>query len=99
VLREVGAEAGGVTDHFPEDVLDALERQCGLVSRAQVLSGGMTRKQIESRLRGGRWQRLYPGVYATFSGAPGRVAILWAAILRVGDKAVLSHYTAAELAG
>jgi hypothetical protein len=95
----MGAEAGEVTDHFPEDVLDALERQCGLVSRAQVLSGGMTRKQIECRLRRGRWQRLYPGVYATFSGAPGRVAILWAAVLRVGDKAVLSHYTAAELAG
>jgi hypothetical protein len=59
----------------------------------------MTRKQIEGRLRGGRWQRLYPGVYATFSGDPGRAAILWAAVLRVGDKAVLSHHTAAELAG
>jgi hypothetical protein len=88
-----------VTDSFRGDVLDSLQQQCGVVSRAQVLSSGMTRKQIEGRLRSGRWQRLYPGVYATFSGDPGRAAILWAAVLRVGDKAVLSHYTAAELAG
>jgi hypothetical protein len=88
-----------VTDSFPRDVLDSLQQQCGVLSRAQVLSSGMTRKQIEGRLRGGRWQRLYPGVYATFSGDPGRAAILWAAVLRVGDKAVLSHHTAAELAG
>ncbi|MGH3124326.1 MAG: hypothetical protein ACRDND_25355 [Streptosporangiaceae bacterium] len=88
-----------MTDSFPGDVFDALQQQCGVVSRAQVLSSGMTRKQIEGRLRGGRWQRLYPGVYATFSGDPGRASILWAAVLRVGDKAVLSHYTAAELAG
>jgi hypothetical protein len=88
-----------VKDSFPGDVLDVLQEQCGVVSRAQVLSSGMTRKQIEGRLRGGRWQRLYPGVYATFSGDPGRAAILWAAVLRVGDKAVLSHHTAAELAG
>ena len=86
-------------DSFPGDVLDVLEEQCGVVSRAQVLSSGMTRKQIEGRVRGGRWQRLYPGVYATFSGDPGRAAILWAAVLRVGDDAVSSHYTAAELAG
>ena len=88
-----------MTDSFPVGVLDVLQEQCGVVSRAQVLSSGMTRKQIEVRLRGGRWQRLYPGVYATFSGDPGRAAILWAAVLRVGDNAVLSHYTAAELAG
>ena len=56
------------------------------MSRAQVLSSGMTRKQIEGRLRSGRWQRLYPGVYAAFSGDPGRAAILWAAVLRVGDE-------------
>jgi hypothetical protein len=93
------AQTGGVADSFSRDVLDSLQQQCGVVSRAQVLSSGMTRKQIEGRLRGGRWQRLYPGVYATFSGDPGRAAILWAAVLRVGDKAVLSHYTAAELAG
>ena len=59
----------------------------------------MTRKQVEARLRSGRWQRLHPGVYATFSGDPRRPAVLWAALLRGGGEAVLSHHTAAELHG
>jgi Transcriptional regulator, AbiEi antitoxin len=123
-----------VTDALPGLVLDTLQEQNGVLSRAQALSAGMSRKQIESRLRGGRWQRLYPGVYATFSGDPGRAALLWAAVLRAGNQhagaksagdqgagdqgagdqragdqragdqraggtAVLSHVTAAELAG
>lgn len=57
----------------------------------------MTRKQVEARLRSGRWQRLHRGVYATFTGSPGRSPLLWAALLRAGDEAVLSYYTAAEL--
>ena len=42
---------------------------------------------------------LQRGVYATFSGKPSREAELWAAVLRVGPEAVLSHQTAAELDG
>ncbi|HEY5354568.1 MAG TPA: type IV toxin-antitoxin system AbiEi family antitoxin domain-containing protein [Streptosporangiaceae bacterium] len=76
-----------------------LQQQCGVVTRAQALSSGMTPKQVEARLRSGRWQRLHPGVYATFTGNPRRSAFLWAALLRAGNEAVLSHYTAAELHG
>jgi hypothetical protein len=50
-------------------VLDeALEKQCNVVTRAQVLAAGMTDRNIRSRLRSGAWQRIFPGVYATFSG-------------------------------
>jgi hypothetical protein len=38
-------------------------------------------------------------VYATFSGEPARETALWAALLRVGPDAVLSHQTAAERHG
>ena len=40
---------------------------------------------------------MYPGVYATFTGARGRSARLWAAVLLAGPGAVLSYETAAEL--
>ena len=40
-----------------------------------------------------------PGVYATFTGIPGRGARLWAAVLSAGPGAVLSYQTAAELHG
>jgi hypothetical protein len=57
----------------------------------------MTSPAVRSMLRSGRWQRLHQGVYAAFSGEPGRAAALWAALLRAGQGAVLSHFTAAEL--
>jgi very-short-patch-repair endonuclease len=38
-------------------------------------------------------------VYATFSGEPTREALLWAALLRAGPDATLSHLTAAERHG
>jgi hypothetical protein len=47
----------------------------------------------------GRWQRPHLGVYAAFTGEPGRSAILWAAVLRAGDEAMLSYQTAGELFG
>jgi hypothetical protein len=52
---------------------------------------------IHHKLRSDRWQRVYPGIYATFTGTPGRGAQLWAAVLSAGPGAVLSHETAAEL--
>jgi len=54
---------------------------------------------VESLVQGGRWQRLHYGVYASFTGEPPRLAVLWAAVLRAGPQSILSHETAAELAG
>jgi very-short-patch-repair endonuclease len=42
---------------------------------------------------------VHRGVYATFTGDLGREALLWAAVLRAGVGAALSHQTAAELIG
>jgi hypothetical protein len=78
---------------------DLLAIQHGVLSRQQAISAGLTDSAIAARLRRGRWQRLHPGVYASFSGDPGRPALLWAAVLRAGHAAVLSHRTAAELHG
>ncbi len=60
---------------------------------------GIAPDVIDNLLRVGRWQRLQHGVYATFSGQPSRDARLWAAVLRAGPDAVLSHHTAAGLSG
>lgn len=78
---------------------DLLHSQRGVLTRAQALDAGLTDKAIAVRLHNGRWQRLHTGVYATFSGEPPRDAQLWAAVLRAGPMAVLSHHTAAELYG
>jgi hypothetical protein len=79
--------------------LALLELQSGIVSRGQALHHGLTDDLIENRLRSGRWRAVQRGVYATFTGRLSREAELWAAVLRAGPGAVLSHQTAAELLG
>jgi hypothetical protein len=74
-------------------------QQSGVLTRAQALAGGLTAGAIRARLRGARWQSVYPGVYATFTGPLPRRSLLWAATLKAGEGAVLSHETAAELVG
>jgi very-short-patch-repair endonuclease len=76
-----------------------LDRQAGILSRAQAIAAGAPPSFIDNKLRRSRWQRLEQGVYATFTGVPGREAVLWAALLRAGPTAALSHHTAAELHG
>jgi very-short-patch-repair endonuclease len=73
--------------------------QAGILARRQAVSGGLSPEAIRVRMASGRWQRVYPGVLATFSGPLTRPAELWAAVLFAGPDAMLSHESAAELAG
>jgi hypothetical protein len=84
---------------LPSDCQDLLNLQLGVISRRQAVSCRVDADTIDSQVRSGRWQRLQTGVYATFTGTPGRDAELWAVVLRAGRGAALSHQTAAELYG
>jgi len=78
---------------------DLARNQAGVVTRSQALASGLTKANIQANLRSGRWRRIFTGVYATFNGPLPRRSLLWAAALKAGDGAALSHETAAELAG
>jgi len=81
-------------------VLDELTRaQAGMVTRAQAMRCGLSDAAISARVASGRWQRIYLGVFATFSGPLPRIASIWAAILFAGPDAVACNRTAAELIG
>ena len=82
---------------LPTPLHELIELQCRVLTAGQALKAGMSRSEIRSRLKQARWQCLYPGVYATFSGEPGRMATLWGAVLSAGPGAVLSYQSAAEL--
>jgi hypothetical protein len=79
--------------------LALLKVQSGVVSRGQALRHGLNLDAIEYRLLSGRWRPVHRGIYATFGGPLIREAVLWAAVLRAGPGAALSHQTAAELLG
>lgn len=70
-----------------------------MITRAQALATGTSWGVIRSRLARGLWQSPIRGIYATFSGPLPRESVIWTALLFAGEDAVVSHQTAAELAG
>src|SRR5258708_8600657 len=88
-----------MTQQLPPQCQRLLKRQCGVIASWQTTYAGLGRRQIENLVRAGRWRRLHLGVYAAFTGTPPRDAVLWAAVLRAGSQAILSHETAAGLYG
>ncbi len=92
-----GVRVGGMRSEFPPILRQLARNQSGVVSRSQALRAGLSPGMIKFRVNSGRWEQIYPGVYATFTGELGRRARLWAALLSAGPGAALSHETAAEL--
>lgn len=84
---------------FGRKLRDLAYKQQGIVGRDQVIGTGLSSSAVGRRLRSRDWQRLGRGVYATFTGKSDREARLWTILLRVGEGAVFSHETAAELHG
>jgi hypothetical protein len=64
-----------------------------------LLCAGLTHSVARREVVGRRWRQVYPGIYATFSGAVPDRGQVWAAILRAGPGAVAAHRTALWLAG
>jgi very-short-patch-repair endonuclease len=69
-------------------------RQRGLVTRAQMLEGGVSAAAIDARLKAGTLRAVYRGVYLVGPVVPADMAEL-AAVLACGPTAVLSHRSAA----
>ena len=96
VKDSIPSSIGGAAQ---QKLLVLLSVQSGIIDRGQALDVGFSRRQVSYRLSSGAWQRVYPGVYATFTGPLSRQAQLWAAVRFVGDGAMVSHETAAEVHG
>lgn len=74
--------------------------QDGLVTRQQALGAGMTTAALRHATRpGGTWQRLAPGVYATFTGRLTARQRLQAALLYAGPDSVISGTHACQAHG
>jgi very-short-patch-repair endonuclease len=84
---------------MPQQAHDLLAVQGKVIASRQGSVAGLDSRVMRGRASSGHWRRLQRGVYATFSGDPAREALLWAALLRAGPDAALSHQTAAERHG
>jgi very-short-patch-repair endonuclease len=88
-----------MTQELPGRCRALLASQEGMVANWQLTSAGVSPSTVRNLVRYGRWRRVNRGVYAAFTGTPGRRAQLWAAVLRAGPAAMLSHESAAEVYG
>jgi hypothetical protein len=84
---------------MPSQTGELLAIQGRAIASHQSAEAGINPRAMRTRMGNGRWQRLQWGVYAAYSGEPARETMLWAALLRAGSGAVLSHQTAAERHG
>jgi len=84
---------------IPPQARALLAAQGKAIASRQGPVAGFDSRVMRGRASSGYWRRLQRGVYATFSGNPARETMLWAALLRAGPDAVLSHQTAAERHG
>lgn len=77
-----------------------LRKQDKVLSRAEALGTGMTRRQLERRVQpGGPWQRLLPGVYLTVTGTPTRRQLEVAALRYAGPGSAITGLAALRRSG
>jgi very-short-patch-repair endonuclease len=74
-------------------------RQHGVVSSAQLRAAGISKVAASRRARAGRLHRIHRGVYAVGHTNLGFEGRCMAAALAVGDRAVVSHRSAAAVWG
>jgi hypothetical protein len=75
------------------------DRQYGHVTRGQLLELGLPSQTIARWVTNGRLTRVHAGVYALGRPQQGALPRAMAAVLACGDRAVLSHDSAAALWG
>jgi very-short-patch-repair endonuclease len=74
-------------------------RQHGVISRRQLIRGGLGVRTISRRVEAGQLHQLHRGVYLFGDGRVNRKATWIAAVLACGDESLLSHRSAGALWG
>jgi hypothetical protein len=90
---------GAQSKEDPRDlaISELARRQHGVVGRSQLAALGVTRREIEHRVRRRLLHRVHRGVYAVGHLALSRYGRFMAAVLACGEGAALSHFSAAVL--
>ena len=78
---------------------ETARRQGGLLHRTQLLAIGISDDALRYRVRKARWQRVLPGVYATFSGKLTPAQRKRAALLYAGRRSQLASLSACRQYG
>ncbi|MGQ0506320.1 MAG: type IV toxin-antitoxin system AbiEi family antitoxin domain-containing protein [Myxococcaceae bacterium] len=77
-------------------VMALARRQLGLITRAQCDDLRLDRNTPDRRVAKGLWLRLHQGVFRVYNGPLQRSERELGVLLRAGEGAALSHFTAAR---
>ena len=89
---------GKTAPRAPDQIIAELAaRQHGVVARGQLLAAGVGRRAIDGRIARGLLHPLHRGVFAVGHRRVSRDGWWMAAVLAGGERAVLSHRSAAAL--
>jgi hypothetical protein len=88
---------GGQNRIVEQELARIAQQQHGVVTRAQLLSAGISTRQIETRVDAGSLLREHRGVYRVGHRAPSTEAAYLAAVLAAGEGAGLSGLAGAYL--
>jgi very-short-patch-repair endonuclease len=80
-------------------ISELARRQHGVVGRAQLVALGVSEAAIDGRVKRGRLHRVHQAVYVVGYPTLTRNGRFMAAVLACGEKAALSHFSAAVLWG
>lgn len=75
------------------------DAQLGLVHHDQINDAGLSRRQLQHRVRAGVLERVAPRVFRFVGAAPSTLQLALAAVLDAGPDSALSHSTAAAIWG
>lgn len=74
-------------------------RQHGVISGAQAVACGLSRRQVQLRVQREEWRRIHDDVFAVAATPDSWLQRVWDAVLLGGRGALASHATAARLLG
>jgi very-short-patch-repair endonuclease len=86
------------TTDLPRSLLQRLDVQAGVASRAQLLDAGLSDNDVRRLVRQRKLRRIHPGVYVNHTGPPSWTSRAWAGLLFYGDAALCGQ-SALRLAG
>lgn len=78
---------------LPDPITELLDVQCGVISRTQMLAGGLAPHDIRRMVRRRELSTVHEGVYVDHTGQLSWLQRAWAAVLAVAPAA-LSHRSA-----
>jgi very-short-patch-repair endonuclease len=84
---------------LPVSFRKLLRLQHGVFTPAQAARHGLNSDVVRAQVAGRRWRRAEGGVIVAHTAGLGPTAFMWAALLRCGVGAALSHQTAGHILG